>query len=74
MLTTQGTQSAMVDAKKGRVLAVLVADPASGADGKKWARGRVEGKAKTDGGAPKLRDGYELYDVTLVDSGTRSIE
>ena len=57
-----------MDTKKGRIVAALVDDQAGG--GKKWVRARIEGKAKTEAGAPKLsRDGYELLDVTLVDSG-----
>jgi len=73
LLATVGEQSVMLgaaDAKKGRIVAVLAEDHASG--GRRWVRGRLEGKAKTAGGTASLSsDGLELHAVTLVDSGAR---
>ena len=72
LLAEVGEQSVMLggDAKKGRVVAVLADDHAGG---RRWVRGRLEGKVKTAAGAPALSpDGLELQSVTLVDSGARA--
>jgi len=63
----------MVEAKKGRVLAVHVEDPAAAPGSLRWVRGRVEGKVKGPTGAPSTsRDGLELHAVTLIDSGAKA--
>jgi hypothetical protein len=51
IMAEAGAQSAMVDAKKGRVVAALFKEP--GAAGPAWFRARIDGKAKApDSGAP----------------------
>ena len=76
MLSTEGTAAVTLEAKKGRVVAVLVdaaaTEPGAGGASVRWARGRLEGKVKTAAGAPALSpDGLELHSVTLIDSGAK---
>lgn len=58
-----GTQGAMVDARKGRIVAALFDDGGEG--GPAWFRARVDGRRKSDASP----GGLDLHDVTFVDYG-----
>lgn len=74
LLESVGTQSAPVEAGRGKLVACLFAE--SGADGKpvhKWFRARIEGKSKDAEGAPrKTAEGLDLWAVQYVDFGNRA--
>jgi staphylococcal nuclease domain-containing protein 1 len=57
-----------VETKKGKVVACLFKE----GDAWKWFRARVEGRAKTEAGAPaSTSDGLELHEVTFIDYGNK---
>jgi len=65
-----GAQAAMVQPRKGKVLACLFQETAE--VGWRWFRARIEGAAKSEAGAVlKSADGYDLWDVVYVDYGNK---
>jgi staphylococcal nuclease domain-containing protein 1 len=78
MLEAHGTRHAGLggELKKGRVVAVLAEDNGSGA-GRRWLRGRVEGKHKpVEGEKPVSATdedaGLGVWDVSFIDVGTKT--
>jgi endonuclease YncB( thermonuclease family) len=65
-----GAQAAMVDARRGKIVACLFQESAE--VGWRWFRARIDGAAKSEAGVVlKSADGYDLWDVTYVDYGNR---